>query len=223
MLTVPQLYHGWLVFWASYVSFSFIFPTNCGESRPGSKMTQEKVFKRLLLNYVVTGISVPFISYIPQILSFPHTWVGFLLKFVIFSLMVEIWFYYTHRLMHHKYFYRWHTDHHVFIQPYALAALYCSPIEMIFVNQMSVIIPYQLLGFSFHEILITNIFIVLNLLRGHAGFYFMDNIPEYIPKNLICSLDHDIHHRRLKYNFGILYLLDRLHGTYKGTLSMDGS
>lgn len=120
--------------------------------------------------------------------------------------------------MHNKHFYKWHSDHHAFIQSHALAGLYCSVVEMLIVNQMSIAIPYQLLGFSLTEIIIMNIYVEITTLKGHAGLYFRTDLPKWLPKSFVSALDHDIHHRAMTSNFGVLYLLDRIHGTYQPTL-----
>ena len=58
--------------------------------------------------------------------------------------------------------------------------------------------------------------IALNILKGHAVLHKRDDIPWYLPSLLIQSWDHDTHHQLMTCNYGILYLLDRIHGTYKG-------
>lgn len=218
MLSFLQLYSAWTVFWVVYFGASIFFPTDQSIIRPISKITNIMVKKRLIINCIATGAIVPLIAYIPQLIFFPDTWIGSLARFSVFPFISEIWFYYMHRLMHHKYFYKWHSDHHAFIQSYALAGLYCSVVEMLLVNQLSVSIPFQILGFSLGEIMFANIIVALNVLRGHAGLYFRTDLPKWMPNFLISALDHDIHHRKLTHNYGILYLLDRIHGTYKATL-----
>jgi methylsterol monooxygenase len=116
--------------------------------------------------------------------------------------------------MHHRWFYKWHADHHVFIEPYGLAGLYCSSVEMVLVNELSIVIPFQLLGFSFIEATIGPMLIALNVLKGHSVLHKRDDIPDYLPYRLIQSWDHDTHHRLMTCNYGIMYLLDRIHGTY---------
>lgn len=218
MVSIPELYYGWTVFWVTYFVASIFFPTDQTIIRPRSNVTKSNVITRLIINCMATGAIVPLIACIPQLFILPNTWLGTLLRFMIFPLISEIWFYYMHRLMHHKYFYKWHSDHHAFIQSYALAGLYCSTIEMILVNQLSVAIPFQILGLSIEEIIFANIIVALNVLRGHAGLYFRTDLPKWIPIYVISGLDHDIHHHTLTSNYGVLYLLDRAHGTYRAEL-----
>lgn len=79
-----------------------------------------------------------------------------------------------------------------FIQSHALAGLYCSVVEMLVVNQLSVAIPYQLLGFSLNEIIIANIYVAITTLKGHAGLYFRNDLPRWLPKSSVSTLDHDM-------------------------------
>ena len=186
---------------------------------PTRIVNRKNVIKRLVINCISTGAIVPVINCIPQIFCFPYSIKGFICKFVVFCVFSEAWFYYSHRLMHTRYFYKFHADHHAFIRGNALSALYCSPVEMVLTNQLSVTIPYFLMGFSFWEMSVVNIITALSVIRGHSGGYFIKNLPKWLPKSVICSLDHDIHHHALDCNYGIFYILDRWHGTYQPKLT----
>lgn len=214
MLTLWEQYICWGVFWGTYFLGAIFFPSDKAKTRPIAKITQTKVIHQLILNCIATTICVPVLMLIPQLIFWEYS----ILKLGLVALMAEVWFYYMHRLMHHRWFYRWHADHHAFIQPYALAGLYCSVVEMIWVIQLAMFLPYQIVGLSFGETLLSNVFVALSALKGHAGLYFYTNWPRWTPQWIIsvaASLDHDIHHRTLKVNFGILYLLDRIHGTHR--------
>lgn len=215
-------YITWFLFWSAYGILSTFFPTDEMVTRPVAQITKKKIVNKLLINSLVTASSIPILAYIPQLIFLPTIWYGYIIKYILFGIIAEIWFYYTHRLMHHKWFYRWHSDHHAFVQSCAIAALYCSPIEMMFVQQLSIAIPYQLLGFSFYEIIMVNTFVAFSLLRGHAGIYFRKDLSPWLPKYMLSALDHDIHHRLLTCNFGVLYILDRIHGTYQSELNYHG-
>lgn len=204
MLSLIELYSIWFTFWLTYFCFGCLFPQDKTKTR--TPVTYDDVTRCLIYNCLVTTIPIPILSYIPHI--FPDISI---VKYMLFPLLTEIWFYYSHRIMHTKYFYKWHKDHHNFIISYGLAGLYCSPTEMIFVNQLSVAIPFQLLGFSFKELVIINILVALNILKSHAAFGYRDNSPLYLKE---ISL-HDIHHSRLNCNYGIFCILDRLHDTFQ--------
>lgn len=218
LLELSEYYLVWGIFWATYFGASYLFPMDQVKTRPRAQITREKVRNRLILNCAVTATIVPLVAHVPQLLFFSDTWLGTFAKFSMIPLMSEIWFYYTHRLMHSKWFYRWHADHHAFIQSCAIAGLYCSPIEMILVNQLSVSVPFRILGLSLGELIFANMGVALSVLRGHAGLHFRDDLPKWIPRDMVTALDHDIHHHTLKNNYGVFYILDRIHGTYKPEL-----
>jgi sterol desaturase/sphingolipid hydroxylase (fatty acid hydroxylase superfamily) len=203
------LFIGLFTFWIVYLTASFVFPSDKSITR--SNITKRKVAIQLIWNCIITIISGFFLCHIPQIFIFENV----IYKYITALSMIEIWFYYSHRLMHHRWFYKWHSDHHTFIEPYGLAGLYCSCLEMLLVNQLSVVIPFQLLGFSLNETVIGSILIALNILKGHSVLHKRDDVPWYLPSLLIQSWDHDTHHQLMNCNYGILYLLDRIHGTYK--------
>ena len=221
MLDLINSYYVLFVFWSTYFTASLFFPTDQAKTRPSAQITDKKVVKKLFLNCLATMAIVPILRQIPQLLFFSLTWLGYLIKWIMLPFMAETWFYHAHRLMHHKWFYRWHSDHHAFIQSHALAGLYCSVVEMIFVNQLSIAIPYQILGLSMSEMMIFNVYVAISTLRGHAGIYFRKDMPQWMPKFLINALsasDHDIYHRVLTHNFGVMYLFDRIYGTYQAEL-----
>ena len=214
MLSIPELYYGWITFWGTYFIASCFFPDD-SIVRPTAKIMKRNVIIRLLQNCAITAITIPLIYRVPQVIWFSTEWYGYILKYVFVLFLSETWFYYVHRLLHHKLFYRWHADHHAYIQPYALAGFYCSLVEMILVNQLSMSVPFQLVGFTVHELLLASFLVPLSVLRGHAGLHLRTDLPSWFPVWLVSNWDHDLHHRTMTCNFGLLYLLDRVHGTYK--------
>ena len=126
---------------------------------------------------------------------------------VISTLMVEIFFYYSHRILHLPIFYRTiHSIHHEYTAPVAISALYSHPIEYIFSNIIPVFIGPYLCGSHIYTILLWETIAILNTTIVHSGYNFLF---------LIDSNKHDIHHSSYKYNFGVLNILDKIHGTLK--------
>ena len=120
------------------------------------------------------------------------------------TLMREVFFYYTHRLMHVPSLYRLvHKAHHRFTAPVSLASQYAHPVEHIVSNILPVIGPPAVLG---THILTAWIFLGMILLETctvHSGYDFFGNLAEM----------HDEHHRRFTVNFGVVGVLDWAHGT----------
>lgn len=207
MSRFPELVIGWSVFWITYFVVGTKFPTHKAQTRPHAQITMNKVLAQLKNNILASMVVLPLVPYIPHLFSVPT-----ILKFVLLPLISEVWFYYIHRLMHHRWFYSWHAMHHEFIQPHALAGLYCSVVEMLLVNQLSIAIPFQIMGFTLYELILANILVAINVLKGHSGL--AKELGAQPWTKIFSSTEHDTHHKTLKYNFGILYLLDRVHGTY---------
>ena len=216
MLSFYELYQSWSLFWTTYLIGSIFFPSSKSVVRSYINITNNNIMKKILNNCVVTALVIPLIYYIPSILEVKnYTIVENIIKYCIFFIIAEIWFYYCHRLFHYKYFYKWHKDHHVFIHPHALAGLYCHPVEMILSNQLSISIPFQLLGFNYYEIMVFSFLIALNVLKGHSGIqYYLNDDTKY--KNLILAIfgnkSHDIHHQYMNVNY-VLEVTFKIHSS----------
>eukprot|EP00753_Platysulcus_tardus_P007621 PLAT1531.1.p2 GENE.PLAT1531.1~~PLAT1531.1.p2 ORF type:complete len:319 (+),score=131.25 PLAT1531.1:24-959(+) len=123
------------------------------------------------------------------------------------ALLVELFFYYSHALMHLRLPYKlFHKQHHELSAPVGYAATYAHPVEHLVSNLFSVMTPPLLLG---SHVLVWNIWTclaIMNTVNSHCGYY----IP-----GLPSPLGHDFHHSRNMGNYGVLGLLDRLHDTDK--------
>ena len=65
----------------------------------------------------------------------------FVLEWLVFILVREVLFYYSHRALHHPSIYKYvHKQHHEWQTPIALTAIYCHPIEHFVSNMFPVII-----------------------------------------------------------------------------------
>jgi len=125
---------------------------------------------------------------------------------VIMLLVEEFGFYYTHRLFHTYFFYKYHKIHHEFYNPIGIAALYCHLSEFLLTNLlplgMAPIVSSHLISPIDVNLLYFWIFCAtLNTVLEHSN----------LAKNPIRR--HYYHHVNGKKNYGVLGILDWMHGT----------
>ncbi|KAH8271122.1 hypothetical protein KR018_000683 [Drosophila ironensis] len=127
---------------------------------------------------------------------------------VAFVILEEIMFYYAHRLLHHRALYKYvHKKHHEWTAPIAAITLYAHPVEHIVANLLPVALSIAILGT--HVALAWFIFAlaIVNSMSDHTGYSF--------PWSANSVRFHDYHHAKFNYNYGVLGILDKLHGTYR--------
>lgn len=119
--------------------------------------------------------------------------------------MEEIGFYYSHRVLHSRYLYRFiHKRHHEWTAPIAVTAMYCHPIESIFSNMLPIFLGVFIMGSHVATAWLWFSLAILSTLNAHSGYHlpFLPS-PEF----------HDFHHLKFNQCFGVLGVLDRIHGT----------
>jgi sterol desaturase/sphingolipid hydroxylase (fatty acid hydroxylase superfamily) len=116
-------------------------------------------------------------------------------------ILEDIFFYTCHRLLHTKYFYNFHATHHEFIHPYALTAIYASPIEHIFSNLLPIFASSLVMKLNWFHLEIFMTIATVNTLIVHSGYKI--------------SKFHYKHHMLFNKNYGVLGIMDRIFGTYK--------
>lgn len=123
--------------------------------------------------------------------------------YIAYVVLADQWFYWTHRYMHvNKSLFSYvHSIHHEWTHPMAISTMYAHPLEHIVVNLGAILVGPFLLPMPMHFVRIWGLVAMINSMMAHSGI-----------KGL--SASHDIHHRKLKYNFGVLDLSDRMYDTY---------
>ncbi len=148
-------------------------------------------------------------------------WGWYFTSFVVVFLIHDTYFYWTHRLMHHKSLYKYfHKVHHLSHKPTPLAAFAFHPLEAIVESSVFVIISFAL-PVHFTVIMIFTLFSLFMNVYGHLGFNFWSEkqLNSYPLKLFSHSVHHSWHHQFYKGNYGFyLQFWDRAMGTWKGGL-----
>lgn len=188
---------GWFSFWGTYWIIESALPydeksQHIIPSQPVAKVVARNMMLSLPYALLLWNFTPDFTDYLVG---------SYLSRFLISVVIMDGWFYITHRLAHTKFFYKWHKQHHQFNIPYPLMAVYCSPLEALLCDVTAVGLPASILKMTGLELEIWMCATALHALIIHS--------------TLVHGRDHNLHHNTNKYNFGLLSIFDRLFGTYK--------
>ncbi|CAF3414455.1 unnamed protein product [Rotaria socialis] len=144
-------------------------------------------------------------------LPFPP-WHRIAFELVSFIGVTEIFFFYSHRLLHVSFLYEYiHKQHHQFRAPIGMACEYAHPIEFLVSNIGPVVIGPLIFRSHLLTTWLWLLFALLGTINHHSGY----KLPGILGNGLANPTFHDFHHAQFTNNFGLLGILDRLHGTDK--------
>ena len=130
-----------------------------------------------------------------------NLWV-FLGNFIIHLIIIECWFYTSHRLLHYPPLYRAiHKIHHIYKAPTAIACIFAHPVEYCFGNVLGVILGPAISNCHPFECAFWMAFAIVSTCGSHSGYSFLG------------GEEHDLHHQYFDYNFGVSLFMDKLCGT----------
>lgn len=125
----------------------------------------------------------------------------------------DTWFYWTHRLMHHKKLFRFfHRTHHLSHNPSPWAAYAFDPAEAVV---QAAIFPVVVFVMPIHPVAF-GIFMLWQIVHnviGHTGFEIHPKwlIDSPLGKILNTTTNHAMHHEKMKGNYGLYFnVWDRL-------------
>jgi len=119
-------------------------------------------------------------------------------------LVIDFWFYWTHRAMHHSSIYRAiHKMHHRFTAPTAVAAVYAHPVEFLVGNVGGVALGPILCNAHPYTAWAWFAVSLLSTCGSHSGYAALG------------ADKHDEHHRLFDCNFGVGPFCDSLFKTRK--------
>ena len=145
-----------------------------------------------------------------------YGWGWYVASIGVMIVMHDAYFYWTHRAMHHRWFYRWvHHTHHLSTEPTPWAAYAFSPMEAVV---QAGIAPVVVFAIPVHPTAFA-LFMVWQIsfnVFGHNGYeiyprWFMRTPVGYI---LNSPTHHALHHETYRGNYSLYFnVWDRLMGT----------
>lgn len=185
-------------------------------NRHGERRKRVEI-RKSLVSIFITSLSLSFGVYAQfkgfALLPWALTWWSALPLFLLTMVLFDAWFYFAHRLLHTRAFYRFHIDHHRSVAPTAWSndsiGIVDTAISQGFYAVIVFVVPIPSL------ILVANrIFDHINGTFGHAGFEYFASPTARYPSPMLCTTYHDQHHAHFKYNYSNYFSLwDRVLGT----------
>lgn len=153
----------------------------------------------LILGIVFLGIYIGDIGFEKDISLFI-----FIRTLIVNYILSDCYFYVGHRLLHTKYLYeKVHKMHHRFYAPIAAESVYCTTVEMIFVNIMTILFPCVIQGVNIYILYLWFLISIVYTTLVHCGYYISH----------MELISHDKHHQFIICNYGISGLCDRIFNT----------
>ncbi|EAW12949.1 sterol desaturase family protein [Aspergillus clavatus NRRL 1] len=188
-----------------------------------------KVVHSLVLTATFRPMFTVFFSYRTNLPPSSINWVWLPLEIGLYSIVLDFWFYWYHRLMHDVgSLWKYHRTHHLTKHPNPLLTLYADTEQEFFDIAGIPLMAYftlRFLGFpmGFYEWWFCHQYVVFAELAGHSGLRLHTSPPStltWLLKLLDAELvieDHDLHHRKgwkKSHNYGKqTRLWDRIFGT----------
>ena len=143
---------------------------------------------------------------------------------LVYLLLHDAWFYWTHRLLHVPAVYRAvHHVHHASHPPTAWAAMSFHPLESII---GAIVIPALILTIPIHVAALLVVLSVMTLMgvSNHLGWEIFPQslVTSRAGQWLITASHHHLHHQRNKCNYGLYFRFwDHLCGSDRGLGAFD--
>lgn len=171
-----------------------------------------KALKQVLFNQLFVTLPMSIVSFYlmkwGDLLRPVHVLPSFhevLIELAILIVIEEIGFYYAHRMFHHPMIYKHiHKKHHEWTAPVALMAVYCHPLEHLVANLLPPAIGVVLLNSHLATTWLWLCSVIVVTLNDHSGYH----LPFMVSPEA-----HDYHHLKFNQCYGVLGILDYLHGT----------
>jgi lathosterol oxidase len=147
-----------------------------------------------------------------------HGWFYFWVAFPLLFLIHDAYFYWTHRLMHHRLLFRWfHRVHHRSTNPSPWAAYSFHPLEAVVESGIFPVFLFTLPVHPIHLFVFFFLMIAYNV-YGHLGYELYPRAfnRHWAGRWINTSISHNQHHQYYKGNYGLYFTIwDRLMGTMR--------
>ncbi|HEY1018264.1 MAG TPA: sterol desaturase family protein [Sediminibacterium sp.] len=184
-----------------------------------------EIFYSFLTICIFSFVSVVLFVH-PQVA--PHTtrylqisdygWTYYFMVYPLMFLMHDTYFYFSHRLMHHKALFKWfHLVHHKSTNPSPWAAYAFHPLEAVVEVGIVIIFLFTIPIHKSHLLIFFLMMIIYNV-YGHLGY---ELYPKGFSKSTVgrwinTSVNHNQHHQYFTGNYGLYFLFwDRIFGTVR--------
>lgn len=184
-----------------------------------------EIFYSFLTICIFSFVSVVLFVH-PQVA--PHTtrylqisdygWTYYFMVYPLMFIMHDTYFYFSHRLMHHKLLFKWfHLVHHKSTNPSPWAAYAFHPLEAVVEVGIVIIFLFTIPIHKSHLLIFFLMMIIYNV-YGHLGY---ELYPKGFSKSTVgrwinTSVNHNQHHQYFTGNYGLYFLFwDRILGTVR--------
>ena len=204
-----------------------------GKGVPGARLAKTEPDRASVRREARTSVGVSLIYALPAAILYavwleggtalyagtPQTVLGWLylpVSVLLYLVLHDAYFYWTHRLMHHPRLYAaTHRTHHLSKQPTAWASFSFSPWEALisawFVPALAFVLPIHMGAF-----LVVLTIATLSAVCNHSGWEIVPRrfLDGPVGRHLITARHHNLHHTRFARNYGLYFRWwDRMMGT----------
>ncbi|MQA37321.1 sterol desaturase family protein [Rugamonas aquatica] len=148
--------------------------------------------------------------------DYSHGWASTAGIVVLMMIVQDTWFYWTHRLMHHRRLFRWtHLTHHRSTNTNPWSTYSISPVEAV-VDSSAIIVILLLVPRNYVALFIFSWLNTAYAVYTHLGYEIFPRgmSQHWLGRWVNTSTAHNTHHARGRYNYGWYFLFwDRMMGT----------
>ena len=145
-----------------------------------------------------------------------YGWGYLVLSIFLMMLIQDTWFYWTHRLMHHRLLFRlFHRTHHRSTNTNPWSTYTIAPLEAV-VNSGAMVLILLLIPANGIALLIFSWLNITSAVYSHLGYelYPRGMGQHWLGRWINTSVAHNTHHAHIRYNYGWYFLFwDRAMGT----------